>query len=110
MTIENARALQEQLANEAIAHLQENGSEELADDCIRSIAVVGKAWGIPADETAHWQARAQQEQTQHVSRQLHPLRTRCIKSECSYSLSNAIRTLAMVRPTGLEPARSRNGT
>ena len=66
MTIENARVLQEQLANEAIAHLQENGSKELADDCVRSIAVVGKAWGIPADETAHWQARAQQEQTRHV--------------------------------------------
>ena len=93
MTIENARVLQEQLANEAIAHLQENGSKELADDCVRSIAVVGKAWGIPADE----KARAQQEQTQHVSRQLRPL-------------SNAIRTLAMVRPTGLEPARLRNGT
>ncbi len=31
--------------------------------------------------------------------------TRCIKSECSYSLSNAVRTLAMVRITGLEPAR-----
>ena len=46
MTIENARVLQEQLANEAIAHLQENGSKELADDCVRSIAVVGKAWGI----------------------------------------------------------------
>ena len=43
MTIENARVLQEQLANEAIAHLQENGSKELADDCVRSIAVVGKA-------------------------------------------------------------------
>lgn len=26
------------------------------------------------------------------------------KGECSYSLSNAIRTLAMVRATGLEPA------
>ena len=69
MTIENARVLQEQLASEAIAHLQENGSKELADDCVRSIAVVGKAWGIPADE----KARAQQEQTQHVSRQLRPL-------------------------------------
>ena len=51
MTIENARALQEQLANEAIVQQQKNGSKELADDCIRSIAVVGKAWGIPADET-----------------------------------------------------------
>ena len=66
MTIENARALQEQLANEAIAQLQRNGSKELADDCIRSIAIVGKAWGIPADETAHRQAHAQQEQTQRV--------------------------------------------
>lgn len=73
MTIENARALQEQLANEAIAQLRKNGNNELVDDCIQSIAVVGKAWGIPADETAHWQARAQQEQTQHVSRQLRPL-------------------------------------
>ncbi len=67
MTIENARALQEQLANEAIIRQRENESKELADDCIRSIAVVGKAWGIPADETARRQARAQQEQTWHVS-------------------------------------------
>ena len=66
MTIENARVLQEQLANEAIVQQQKNGSKTLADDCIRSIAVVGKAWGIPADETAHRQARAQQEQTQRV--------------------------------------------
>ena len=66
MTVENARALQEQLANEAIAQLRKNGSKELADDCIRSITIVGKAWGIPADETAHRQARAQQEQTQRV--------------------------------------------
>ena len=66
MTIENARALQEQLAAEAIAQMQENGSKELADDCIQSIAVVGKAWGIPADETERRQARAQQEQTRHV--------------------------------------------
>ena len=73
MTIENARVLQEQLANEAIVQQQKNGSRELADDCIQSIAIVGKAWGIPADETAHWQASAQQEQTQHVSRQLRPL-------------------------------------
>ena len=73
MTIENARALQEQLANEAIAQLRKNGNNELVDDCIQSIAVVGKAWGIPADEAAHWQASAQQEQTQHVSRQLRPL-------------------------------------
>ena len=27
------------------------------------------------------------------------------KDECSYSFSNAIRTLVMVRVTGLEPAR-----
>ena len=43
MTIENARALQEQLANEAIVRQRKNESKELADDCIRSIAVVGKA-------------------------------------------------------------------
>ena len=43
MTIENARALQEQLENEAIARLRKNGNNELADDCIQSIAVVGKA-------------------------------------------------------------------
>ena len=66
MTIENARVLQEQLANEAIVQQQKNESKELADDCIRSIAVVGKAWGIPADETARRQVRAQQEQTQRV--------------------------------------------
>ena len=65
MTIENARALQEQLANEAIVQ-QKNGSEELAGNCIRSIAVVGKAWGIPADETTRWQVHAQQKQTRRV--------------------------------------------
>ena len=65
MTIENARVLQEQLANEAIVQ-QKNGSKELADDCIRSIAVVSKAWGIPADETVRRQTRARQEQSQHV--------------------------------------------
>ena len=43
MTIENARALQEQLANEAIAQLRKNGNKECVDDCIQSIAVVGKA-------------------------------------------------------------------
>ena len=58
MTIENARVLQEQLANEAIVQQQKNGSKELADDCIRSIAAVGKAWGIPADETAHKHAHS----------------------------------------------------
>lgn len=66
MTIENARALQEQLANEAIAQLRKNGNNELVDDCIQSIAVVGKAQGIPGDETARRQERAQQEQTRHV--------------------------------------------
>ena len=66
MTIENARTLQEQLANEAIVQQQKNGSKELADDCIRSIAIVGKAWGIPADETARRQERTRQEQTRHV--------------------------------------------
>ena len=43
MTIENARALQEQLANEAIAQLRKNRNNELIDDCIQSIAVVDKA-------------------------------------------------------------------
>ena len=65
MTIENARVLQEQLANEAIVQQQKNGSKELADDCIQSIAIVGKAWGIPADETTRWQ-HAQQKQTRRV--------------------------------------------
>ena len=51
MTIENARALQEQLANEAIVQQQKNGSKELADGCRQSITIVGKAWGIPVDET-----------------------------------------------------------
>ena len=55
MTIENAKALQEQLANEAIVQQQKNGSKELAGSCIQSIAIVGKAWGIPADETTRWQ-------------------------------------------------------
>ena len=49
MTIENARALQEQLANEAIVQQQKNGSRELAEDAIKSIAFVVKAWVIEAD-------------------------------------------------------------
>lgn len=32
MTIENARALQEQLANKVIAQLRKNGNNELVDD------------------------------------------------------------------------------
>ena len=66
MTIENASMLQERLVSEAIVQLQKNGNKECVDDCIQSIAVVGKAWGIPADETARRQTRARQEQSQHV--------------------------------------------
>ena len=66
MTIENAKALQEQLANEAIVQQQKNESKELAGSCIQSIAIVGKAWGIPADETTRWQVYAQQKQTRRV--------------------------------------------
>ena len=43
MTIENAKALQEQLSNEAIAQLRKSRNNELVDDCIQIIAVVGKA-------------------------------------------------------------------
>ena len=89
MTIESARVLQEQLANEVLVQ-QKNRNKELADDCIRSIAVVGKAWGIPADETARRQARTQQEQTQRVgdakprentadSDMLHPAPNKAVK-------------------------------
>ena len=47
MTIENAKVLQERLADEAIAQVQVQGSKELADACIHSIGIVGKAWGMP---------------------------------------------------------------
>ena len=47
------------------------------------------------------------------SRQLRPIHHRRMKTikkdECSYSVSNAIRTLAMVRPKGLEPPAFRTG-
>ena len=43
MTIENASMLQERLVAEAIVQLQKNGNKECVDDCIQSIAVVGKA-------------------------------------------------------------------
>ncbi len=66
MTIENAKVLQERLADEAIAQVQVQGGKELADTCIHSISIVGKAWGIPADETANRQTRAQEEQTRRV--------------------------------------------
>lgn len=66
MTIENAKVLQERLADEAIAQVQVQGSKELADACIHSIGIVGKAWGIPADETANRQTRALEEQTPRV--------------------------------------------
>ena len=66
MTIENAKVLQERLADEAIAQVQVQGSKELADACIHSIGIVGKAWGIPADETANRQAHAQEKQTRRV--------------------------------------------
>ena len=41
MTIENAKVLQERLADEAIAQVQVQGSKELADACIHSIGIVG---------------------------------------------------------------------
>lgn len=53
MTIENAKVLQERLAEEAAAQVQVQGGKELAGACIHSIGIVGKAWGIPADETAN---------------------------------------------------------
>ena len=66
MTIENAKVLQERLADEAIAQVQVQGGKELADACIHSIGIVGKAWGIPADETENRQTHAQEEQTRRV--------------------------------------------
>ena len=66
MTIENAKVLQERLADEAIAQVQVQGGKELADACIHSIGIVGKAWGISANETANRQTRAQEEQTRRV--------------------------------------------
>lgn len=71
MTIENAKVLQERLAEEAAAQVQVQGSKELADDaCIHSIGIARKAWGIPADETANRQTHAQEEQTRRVSYKL----------------------------------------
>lgn len=55
MTIENAKVLQEQLAEEAAAQVQMQGRKELADTCIHSIGIVGRAWGIPTDETENRQ-------------------------------------------------------
>ena len=82
MTIENARALQERLENEAIVQ-QKSGSRELADDCIRSIAVVGKAWGIPADETAHWQVYAHNRNKRSVLATLDRERTQQAQTCCT---------------------------
>ena len=70
MTIENAKVLQERLADEAIAQVQVKGSKELADACIHSTAIARKARGIPADETANRQTHAQEEQTRRVSYKL----------------------------------------
>ena len=53
MTIENAKVLQERLAEEAAAQVQVQGGKELADACIHSIGIARKVWGIPADETAN---------------------------------------------------------
>ena len=47
MTIENAKVLQERLAEEAAAQVQVQGGKELADACIHSIGIARKAWGIP---------------------------------------------------------------
>ena len=58
MTIENAKALQERLADETIAQVQVQGGKELADACIHSIAIARKAWGVLADETANRHAHS----------------------------------------------------
>ena len=66
MTIENAKVLQERLAEEAAAQVQVQGGKELADACIHSIGIARKAWGISANETANRQTRAQEEQMRRV--------------------------------------------
>ena len=89
MTIENARVLQEQLADEAIAQMPENGSKELADDCIQSIAAVGKAWGIPADETARRQAHAHGRCKRGTLATLGRERTQQIQTYCALPLTRS---------------------
>ena len=66
MTIENAKVLQERLAEEAAAQVQVQGGKELADACIHSIGIVGKAWGIPADETANRQTHTRRKNKRGV--------------------------------------------
>ncbi len=67
MTIENAKALQEQLANEAIAQLRKNGNNELVDDCIPKHRRRRQGVGHSRRRNgAQARTRAQQEQTRHV--------------------------------------------
>lgn len=47
MTIENAKVLQERLAEEAAAQVQVQGGKELADACIHSIGNRQKSVGHP---------------------------------------------------------------
>lgn len=47
MTIENAKVLQERLAEEAAAQVQVQGGKELADACIHSIGIAQKSVGHP---------------------------------------------------------------
>ena len=57
---------------------------------------------------SHTRPRGVRKHKKGRSRQLRPIHHRRMKTtkkdECSYSVSNAIRTLAMVRGEGLEPS------
>ena len=57
---------------------------------------------------SHTRPRGVRKHKKRRSRQLRPIyhrRMKTKKDECSYSVSNAIRTLVMVREMGLEPTR-----
>ena len=102
-----AKVLTPRMLNELIDHIEVHQAEKIDGiweqhlvihyNCVGAI-FIPDVFPLPAPQVSV--------NTRRRSCQLRPRSTRCMKkSECSYSLSNAVRTLDMVREAGLEPAR-----
>lgn len=78
MTQETSRALQEKIAQEAMAMLTLGGAESDVNDYEQTVRLIGKAWGLP-DEAANHQLQLigqEREAMQKIERgetALHPL-------------------------------------
>ena len=110
-----ARKLTPRMLNELIEKIEVFNAEKIDGVWEQRLRIHYNCVGVIEDPGADPAARpgGVRKHKKGRSRQLRPIYHRRMKStkkdECSYSFSNAIRTLAMVRLTGFEPAAFRVG-